>query len=65
PFAVRAHPTDEHFLPLFVAIGAAGSDWSTARRITGGVTYGVLSMDSFSFGPAADVGAPASTAALA
>ncbi|MDO9599976.1 MAG: class III extradiol ring-cleavage dioxygenase [Azoarcus sp.] len=65
PHATRAHPTDEHFLPLFVAIGAAGSDWSTARRITGGVTYGVLSMDSFSFGPAADVGAPASTAALA
>ena len=24
PEAVRAHPTDEHFLPFFVALGAAG-----------------------------------------
>lgn len=50
PHAVRAHPTDEHFLPLFVAIGAAGKDWPSARRIAGGVTHGVLSMDSFVFG---------------
>ncbi|HEY0197669.1 MAG TPA: class III extradiol ring-cleavage dioxygenase, partial [Rhodanobacter sp.] len=25
PFAERAHPTDEHLLPLFVALGAAGT----------------------------------------
>ncbi len=24
PFAERAHPTDEHLLPLFFAMGAAG-----------------------------------------
>lgn len=29
PFAERAHPTDEHLLPLFVALGAAGK---SARR---------------------------------
>lgn len=65
PHALRAHPTDEHFLPLFVAIGAAGNDWSTARRIAGGVTYGVLSMDSYSFGATSEVAATASTPAMA
>ncbi|ATE61125.1 DODA-type extradiol aromatic ring-opening family dioxygenase [Thauera sinica] len=50
PSAVRAHPTDEHFLPLYFAIGAAGEDWRSATRLEGGITYGVLSMDSFVFG---------------
>lgn len=49
PHALHAHPTDEHFLPLFFAIGAAGCDWSQARRIDGGVLAGELSMDSFVF----------------
>lgn len=57
PDAVRAHPTDEHFLPLFLAIGAAGKDWATAGRIAGGVTYGVLSMDSYTFGAGVAAGA--------
>lgn len=50
PFAVRAHPTDEHFLPLFAAIGAAGKDWTLNRRISGEITHGVIAMDSFMFG---------------
>lgn len=50
PAAIRAHPTDEHLLPLFFAIGAAGADWRTATRLEGGVTYTALSMDSFVFG---------------
>lgn len=49
PHAVRAHPTEEHYLPLLVAIGAsAGGD--PATLIEGGMTHGVLSMDSFGFG---------------
>jgi 4,5-DOPA dioxygenase extradiol len=50
PDAVRAHPTDEHLLPLFVAIGAAGADWSSTFRLAGGVTYGAIGMDSYGFG---------------
>ncbi|MFZ5656223.1 MAG: dioxygenase [Pseudomonadota bacterium] len=49
PHAARAHPTEEHYLPLLVALGA--SDAGDARTLVeGGMTYGVLSMDSFAFG---------------
>ncbi|NID16649.1 DODA-type extradiol aromatic ring-opening family dioxygenase [Luteibacter yeojuensis] len=48
PSALRAHPTEEHYLPLLVALGAAGGD--TAVAIDGGITYGVLSMDSYAWG---------------
>ncbi len=50
PDARRAHPTDEHFLPLFFAIGAADKDWTHVQRVDGGITHDVLSMDSFVFG---------------
>jgi 4,5-DOPA dioxygenase extradiol len=49
PYATRAHPTEEHFLPLLVALGAAG-DADDVLAIDGGMTYGVLSMDSFAWG---------------
>jgi 4,5-DOPA dioxygenase extradiol len=49
PQAVRAHPTDEHLLPLFVALGAAG-DSDSARRINDEITYGALAMDTYAFG---------------
>jgi 4,5-DOPA dioxygenase extradiol len=48
PSAIRAHPTEEHYLPLLVAVGAAGGD--TPMAIEGGITYGVLSMDSYAWG---------------
>ncbi|HHX7105988.1 MULTISPECIES: dioxygenase family protein [Pseudomonas] len=48
PEAERAHPSDEHFLPLFVALGAAGSDYEL-EVLEGGVAYGVLAMDSYLF----------------
>ena len=54
PFAERAHPTEEHFLPLLVALGASDSAESR-RRVAGGMTCGVLSMDSFGFGLPLDV----------
>lgn len=49
PHARRAHPTPEHFWPLLVAAGAAGAALP-ATVIEGGITHGVLSMDSFVFG---------------
>jgi 4,5-DOPA dioxygenase extradiol len=62
PSAERAHPTDEHYLPLFIALGAAGEHYET-RVLEGGVTYGVLAMDSYLFSSAgADPHAPTHTA---
>ena len=49
PHAARAHPTEEHFLPLLVALGASRAH-ERADLIEGGMTDGVLSMDSFGFG---------------
>ncbi|MFC6674256.1 DODA-type extradiol aromatic ring-opening family dioxygenase [Marinobacterium aestuariivivens] len=49
PHAERAHPTDEHYLPLLVALGAR-SEQEPARFIEGDITYGVLSMDSYAWG---------------
>lgn len=48
PNAVRNHPTDEHLLPLFVALGAAGTD-ARAERLHTSTTFGVLRMDAYAF----------------
>jgi 4,5-DOPA dioxygenase extradiol len=50
PQACRNHPSDEHFLPLLVALGAAGPG-ATGERVPGGVSHGVLAMDAFVFSP--------------
>jgi 4,5-DOPA dioxygenase extradiol len=49
PHAERAHPTEEHYLPLMVALGAR-AEGEIAQVIEGGITYGVLSMDSYAWG---------------
>lgn len=48
PHARRAHPTDEHLLPLFVALGAA--DNTEVVRLHKDVALGTLAMDVFAFG---------------
>ena len=48
PHAARSHPTEEHFLPLFVAWGAAG-EHARVERVVEGLEGGVLSMDSYLF----------------
>jgi 4,5-DOPA dioxygenase extradiol len=50
PHAERAHPTEEHFLPLLVALGASTAGDATPDVIEGDMTYGVLSMESYSWG---------------
>jgi 4,5-DOPA dioxygenase extradiol len=51
PFGAAQHPTEEHLLPLFVALGAGGVD-APARRLHASTNYGVLRMDAFAFGEA-------------
>ncbi|KAF1047095.1 DODA-type extradiol aromatic ring-opening family dioxygenase [Xylophilus sp.] len=46
PHAARAHPTEDHFLPIFFALGAAGSD-RTVDYLSREVRYGILAMDAF------------------
>lgn len=50
PDAERAHPTAEHLLPLFVALGAAG-DSPVAERLHAGIQDRVLAMDAYLFAP--------------
>ncbi|WP_207459499.1 class III extradiol ring-cleavage dioxygenase [Azospirillum sp. SYSU D00513] len=48
PFAAENHPTDEHLLPLFVALGA-GSPGTAGVPVHRSHTYGVLAMDAYAF----------------
>ncbi len=48
PYAAMQHPSDEHLLPLFVALGAAG-DKAHATRLHASTTYGALRMDAYAF----------------
>lgn len=48
PDARRNHPTEEHFLPLHVALGAAG-EGARASVLHRSVQFGTLSMSAFRF----------------
>jgi len=48
PYAREAHPTDEHFLPLHVAYGAAG-EGARGKPLHRSFTLGNLSMASYAF----------------
>ncbi|MBI4781243.1 MAG: dioxygenase [Oscillatoriophycideae cyanobacterium NC_groundwater_1537_Pr4_S-0.65um_50_18] len=48
PYAVENHPTDEHLLPLFVALGAAGEDFKGVQ-LHNSYVYGVFSMAAYAF----------------
>lgn len=52
PGGARAHPTDEHLLPLYVALGAAG-DGAHARAAHRNYANGALAMDDYVFEPRA------------
>jgi 4,5-DOPA dioxygenase extradiol len=49
PGAARNHPSEEHFLPLFTALGAAG-EGTAGRRVHTSTTYGILAMDVYQWG---------------
>lgn len=47
PQAVRAHPTEDHLMPLFVAAGSVAENAGTVQRFTPENTYGILAMDAY------------------
>ena len=48
PYAKKNHPTPEHFLPFFVALGAA-SEPLNGKRIHDNTMFGALAMDAYEF----------------
>lgn len=48
PYAVQQHPTDEHLLPLYVALGAGG-ERPTPERLHNSAMYSSLRMDAYAF----------------
>jgi 4,5-DOPA dioxygenase extradiol len=48
PHGAQAHPTEDHFMPLFVALGAGGAD-AKAERLHESATFGSLRMDAYAF----------------
>ncbi len=48
PDAARAHPSDEHLQPLYVALGAAGPE-AEVEQLHNGISDYVLAMDAYAF----------------
>ena len=49
PGAAQAHPSEEHLMPLFVALGAGGGEHAQAERLHAGIDDYVLAMDAYAF----------------
>ncbi len=47
PFAEKNHTTEEHLLPLYVALGAGGGE--PAEHLHASATHGILRMDVYGF----------------
>ena len=45
PYGAESHPGEEHFMPFFVALGAANG--ASSMRYRPSFTYGALSMDAY------------------
>jgi aromatic ring-opening dioxygenase catalytic subunit (LigB family) len=46
---VRSHPTEEHFLPFFFALGAPPAIPRGPERVYDAIDSGVLAMDAYVF----------------
>jgi 4,5-DOPA dioxygenase extradiol len=57
PGAEAAHPTDEHLLPFYVALGAAGAEFA-AERVYSGIEHNMLAMDAYAFRSRTDFQSP-------
>ncbi|WP_392559954.1 dioxygenase family protein [Orbus mooreae] len=49
PYAAQAHPTDDHFLPLAIALGCS-DEGEKITELDAGVTYQALAMNNYVFG---------------
>jgi aromatic ring-opening dioxygenase catalytic subunit (LigB family) len=45
---LKNHPTEEHLLPLYVAMGAAGPA-ARATQLHASFEHGILAMDAYAF----------------
>ena len=48
PYAADNHPTEEHLLPLYVALGAAGPG-AKPEQLHSSAMYSMLRMDAYAF----------------
>lgn len=48
PYAAENHPTEDHYVPLLVALGAGGNG-AKAERIHASCSYGTIAMDCYAF----------------
>ncbi|WP_228058808.1 dioxygenase [Nostoc sp. LEGE 06077] len=48
PYILDNHPTEEHLLPLFVALGASDKN-ARGKQLHSSYTYGVFSMAAYAF----------------